>query len=219
MTDQYQALAPGRESVENFSSTGPSGLLLGRGPGGPVALRMFRPEPTRLYLAVPEYMRWLIAFRAMSIGAHISVIAPDHREWLVLADTVRACGGTIDLLRGTENLPGQGRPFRPSLIIDDMDIIQPTHRLGAWQAVARIGDASSNKSVGELRNSDVAIVTPLDGKTGENLRRAYALPASQVKAASDLGETEVALASVRRLARVVVPPSPMEYRMLFAAGS
>lgn len=213
--NDYQALAPGRETVESRTATGPSGLLLGRGPGGPVALKLFRPEPTRLYLAVPEYMRWLIAFRAMCLGAHLSVIAADPRQWLVLADTVRACGGTIDLIRGTENLPGQGRPFRPSLIIDDMDAVQATHRLGAWQAVARIGDPRSGKAVGELRNSDVAIVTPLDQKTGENLRRAYALQSSQVRSVQDLGETEVVLASVRRLARVVVPPSPMEYRMLF----
>ncbi|WP_296139512.1 hypothetical protein [uncultured Tessaracoccus sp.] len=215
MTETYQALAPGRETVESVVSTGPSGLLLGRGPGGPVALRLFRPRPTRLYLAVPDYMRWLLAFRAMCLGAHLSVLAEDHREWLVLADTVRACGGTIDLLRDLENVPGQGRPFRPSLVIDDMDAVQPTHRLGAWQALARIGDPTSSKAVGELRNCDVAIVTPLDGRTGENLRRAYALPSTQVKAASDLGETEVALASVRRLARVTVPPGPMEYRMLF----
>lgn len=216
-TEMHQALAPGREVVESVVHTGPAGLLLGRGPGGPVALRLFRGEPTRLYLAVPEYMRWLIAFRAMCLGAHLTVLAADHREWLALADTVRACGGTIDLLRDTENVPGQGRPFRPSLIIDDMEAIQPTHQLGAWQAVAKIGDPTSSKAVGELRNSDVAVVTPVDGKTSENLRRAYALPASQVKGASDLGETEVALASARRFARVVVPPSPMEYRMLFGS--
>ena len=215
MTETYQALAPGRETVESVVSTGPSGLLLGRGPGGPVALRLFRPRPTRLYLAVPDYMRWLLAFRAMCLGAHLSVLAEDHREWLVLGHTLRACGGTIDPLRDLENVPGQGRPFRPSLVIDDMDAVQPTHRLGAWQALARIGDPTSSKAVGELRNCDVAIVTPLDGRTGENLRRAYALPSTQVKAASDLGETEVALASVRRLARVTVPPGPMEYRMLF----
>jgi hypothetical protein len=219
MTQQYQALAPGRDSVVSVATTGPSGLLLGRGAGGPVALRLFRPEPTRLYLAVPEYMRWLIAFRAMCLGAHLSVIARDHREWLTLADTVRSCGGTIDLLRTTDNVPGQGRPFRPSLIIDDMDAIQPTYRLGPWQALAHIGDPSTSKAVSELRNSDVVMVSSLDGRTGENLRRAYALPASQVKAASDLSESEVALATVRRIARVNVPPSPMEYRLLFAAGS
>src|SRR5699024_9281919 len=115
-------------------------LLLGRGPGGPVALRLFRPQPTRLYLAVPDYIRWLVAFRAMCLGAHLSVIPGDHRDWLALADTVRACGGTIDLLRTTEKVPGQGRPFRPNLIIDEVGAIQPTHRLGAWQAVARVSD-------------------------------------------------------------------------------
>ncbi|RRD46195.1 hypothetical protein [Tessaracoccus sp. OH4464_COT-324] len=213
--ESYQALPPGREQFDPVVSTGPSGLLLGRGPGGPVALRLFRKEPTRLYLAVPEYMRWLIAFRAVCIGAHLSVVSSDHRQWLALAETVRSCGGTIDLLRDLEDVPGQGRPFRPSLILDDDEAVGPTHRLGAWQAVARIGDPTSSGAVGELRNSEVAIVTPLDGKTGENLRRAYALPASQVKAASDLMETEVVLASARRLARVVIPPSPTEYRLLF----
>ncbi|NHB84760.1 hypothetical protein G7085_09465 [Tessaracoccus sp. HDW20] len=43
---------------------------------------------------------------------------------------MRACGGTIDLLRTPENLPGQGRPYRPSLIIDGMGAVAPTDRLG-----------------------------------------------------------------------------------------
>lgn len=213
--ETYQALPPGREQFEPVVSTGPSGLLLGRGPGGPVALRLFQHQPTRLFLAVPEYMRWLLAFRAVCLGAHLSVISSSHRQWLALADTVRSCGGTIDLLGNAEDVPGQGRPFRPSLIIDENEAIQPTHRLGPWQSVARIGDTSASGAVGDLRNSDVAIVDSLDGKSGENLRRAYALPGSQVKAAADLAETEVVLASARRIARVVVPPSPTEYRLLF----
>lgn len=214
-TETHQALAPGREAVESVVSTGPSGLLLGRGSGGAVALRLFRAEPTRLYLAVPEYMQWLLAFRAMCVGAHVSVLSEEHRHWLALADTIRSCGGTIDLLRETTNVPGQGRPFRPSLIIDEMDAIQPTYQMGAWQALARVGDPTSSSAVGDLRNSDVAIITPVDAKVGEHLRRAYALPSSQVKGVQDLAESEVVLASARRLARVTVPPSPMEYRMLF----
>lgn len=213
----HQALAPGRETVESVTSTGPAGLLLGRGPGGAVALRLFRPEPTRVYLAVPEYMQWLLVFRAMCIGAHVSVLSTEHRKRLALADTIRSCGGTIDLLHDTANVPGQGRPFRPSLIIDEMDAIQPTYRLGAWQALARVADPTSAGAVGDLRNSDVAIITPVDGKVGEHLRRAYALPSSQVKGVQNLGQSELVLASARRLARVGMPPAPMEHRMLFGA--
>lgn len=216
MTEAYQALAPGREQVESSVATGPSGLLLGQGAGGPVAMKLFRTEPTRVYLAVPDYLQWLLAFRAVCIGAHVSVLAEDHRPWLALADTIRSCGGTIDLLRDTGNVPGQGRPFRPSFVLDLMGAVQPTRHLGAWQAVAKVADPTSSGAVGEMRNSDIAIVTGLDAKVGEHLRRAYALPSSQVKAASDLREGEVALASVRRIARVAVPPSPMEHRMLFS---
>lgn len=212
----FQALAPDAGApVVDLMDSGPSGLLLGTGPGGPVTLRLFRQQPTRLYLAVPEYLTWLIAFRAMCVGAHLSVIAADQRQWLVLADTVRACGGTIDLLRTAENLPGQGRPFRPSLIIDDTGSVTSTTRLGAWQSLARIDNPSSAKAVSDLRACDVAMLSPFEGKAVENLRRAYALSSGQVKAVGELEETEVVLASVRRISRVTVPPTPTEHRMLF----
>lgn len=213
----FQALAPEKvtEQLLPTMSTGPSGLLLGNGPGGPVTMRLFRPEPTRLYLAVPEYLTWLLAFRAMCLGAHLSVIAQDHRRWLVLADTVRACGGTIDILKTPDNVPGQGRPYRPSLIIDEADALGANTRLGAWQAVAVVGDPSSSRSVGDLRACEMSMLSPLGPKAGENLRRAYALQSGQVKAVSELDESEVVLASVRRVVKVRVPPSPTEYRMLF----
>lgn len=216
----FQALAPEKVTEQQIPtmSTGPSGLLLGVGPGGPVTMRLFRPEPTRLYLAVPEYLKWLVAFRAMCLGAHLSVVAEDHRRWLVLADTVRACGGTIDILKTPENIPGQGRAFRPSLIIDEAGAVGANARLGPWQAVAIVGDPSSPKSVGDLRACEISMLSPLDAKSGENLRRAYALQSGQVRAVSELEESEVVLASVRRVVKVRVPPSPTEYRMLFQNG-
>lgn len=208
-----------REDVQapslSMMSSGPAGLLLGRSPAGPVAVRLFRPEPTRAFLSAPEWVKWLISFRAVCLGAHVSVISADQRPWLGLADTIRACGGTIDLLRSADDVPGQGRPYRPSLVVDEQGAVTPQMRLGAWQALVSVSVPGEEKSVSDMRNSDMSIIAPVEGRTGENLRRAYALSTHHMKQAADLGESDVVCASVRRLVKVSAPPSPTEYRVLF----
>lgn len=196
-------------------TTGPSGLLVGHGPAGPVTIRPFRPRPTRMFLSAPEYVKWLLAFRTMCLGGHISVLTAEKPNWLPLADVVRACGGTIDILHTIENLPGQGRPYRPSLVIDEIGGVTPQTRLGAWQALVSIHNSTAAKSVNEMRNSDLSLIAPVEGRTADNLRRAYALSQQQMKQTNDLGASEVVLASVRRVVKVPMPPSPTEYRMLF----
>ncbi|MDO5735001.1 MAG: hypothetical protein Q4P15_00840 [Propionibacteriaceae bacterium] len=201
----------------SMMSSGPAGLLLGRGPAGPVTVRLFRPDPTRAFLSAPEWVKWLISFRAVCLGAHVSVISAEHRPWLGLADTVRACGGTIDLLRSADDVPGQGRPYRPSLIVDEQGAVTPQMRLGAWQALVSASSLEVEKSVGDMRNSDMSIIAPVQGRTADNLRRAYALSTQQMRNATDLGESDVVCASVRRLVKVSTPPSPTEYRVLFGS--
>lgn len=213
----FQALPPGVEEPVQKMTTGPSGLLLGLGPSGPVTLRLFRARPTRLYLAVSEYVTWLLAFRAVALGAHLSILAADHRQWLMLADVVRTCGGTIDLLRSAEGVPGQGRPYRPSLIIDTLGELGPTAQLGAWQALAVVADPSSAKAISDLRTCEVAMIAPLTSGSAEHLRRAYALSTAQVKAVTGLAASEVILASVRRVTRVQAVSSATERQLLFGA--
>lgn len=214
MTATHQAVAPNRRHGHAATEM-PSGLIVGTGPGGPVTMRLFRGEPTRLFLSVSDYVTWLIAFRAVCLGAHLSVIAENHRPWLTLAETVRMCGGTIDLLHGTTNIPGQGRPYRPSLIIDAAGKITPTDQLGAWQSLATIGDPEGSRAVGDLRSCEMALMTSVSERAAEHLRRAYALTTAQANLASEAAESEVILASVRRITKVALGPSPTEYRLLF----
>ena len=204
-----------RDAATSMMSSGPSGLLLGRGHGGPVTVRLFRPDPTRVFLSAPEWVKWLLTFRAVCLGAHVSVISGDHRPWLGLTDSIRACGGTIDLLRSAEDLPGQGRVYRPSLVIDEEGAVTPQMRLGAWQALVTASGPTAEAPVSDMRNSDMSIVASVEGRTSDNLRRAYALSATQMKQAASLGNSDVVCASVRRLVKVAMPPSPTEYRVLF----
>ncbi|MCC2594064.1 hypothetical protein LKO27_11670 [Tessaracoccus sp. OS52] len=196
-------------------TTGPAGLLLGRGSAGPVTVRLFRPRPTRVFLAAPEYVKWLLAFRAMCLGAHVSVLTKEQPSWLPLAEVIRACGGTVDILHAVDNVPGQGRPYRPSLVVDEIGAMTPQTPVGAWQAVVSTHDPTAARAVNDMRNSEISLVAPVEGKTADHLRRAYALSPTQMKLAANLEGSDVVLASVRRLVRVPMPPSPTEYRMLF----
>lgn len=209
---------PAAEEVVTKSvvRTGPSGLLLGTGPAGPVSIRLFAPWPHRLFLAVPEYVSWLLAFRCLSMGAHVSIVTGDASKWQALVDTIGRCGGTVDLVARGRRLPSQGRPYRPSLIVDDagaFDSIQGA--LGPWQAVMTLGDAAAAGAVFPLRNCDLALVSPVDQRVSENLRRAYSLTTRQLKQAVNLEPSEVALAMSRRLVRLPLPPTTSEYNLLF----
>jgi len=196
--------------------TGPSGLLLGHGRSGPIAIRLFRPVPTRLLLAVPEYVTWLLAFRCISLGAHLSIVANERRRWQGLVDAVQGCGGTSEFLAPGGVLPGQGRPYRPSLIIDDASYFDGVQvGLGRFQAVMLTEDAAASGAIHALRSCDMALVSPCDARTIENLRRAYVLTPRQLRLCADLGANEVVLAMPRRLVRLSIPPTPTEYDLLF----
>src|SRR5699024_9619041 len=97
--------AGGSTRTEPVVSTGPSGLLLGAGTHGPISIRLFRPTPTRLALAVPDYVTWLLAFRCISLGAHLSIFAQEPRRWSGLVDAVTAGGGTAELLGPDDHPP------------------------------------------------------------------------------------------------------------------
>ncbi|MGA4670505.1 hypothetical protein ACPCG0_12060 [Propionibacteriaceae bacterium Y1923] len=196
--------------------TGPSGLVIGKTNRADISLRLFRPQGTRIFLAAPEYATWLLIFRAACLGAHITIVSGNQRNWKALADSIQRVGGTVDLLTRADKVPGQGRPYRPSLVVDDADGFDSTQvAVGAWQAIAVIGDVSTGSAVHSLRNCDLALLGPLDAKGLDNVRRAYVLSQAQLRQATNLGQSDVVLAMPRRTTRVSMPPGAQEYRLLF----
>jgi hypothetical protein len=203
-------------ATRDLVRTGPSGLLLGRGDAGPVSVRLFAPRPTRVFLGAPDYLAWLLTFRCISMGAHVSIVTESGQKWQGLADAIVRCGGTVDLVARGRELPASGRPYRPSLIVDDAQAFERIQgSLGSWQAVFTIQNAAASGAVFALRNCDLALLSPADAKVQDNLRRAYSLTPRQLKRAGNLGQSEVVLAMSRRLLRLPVPPTSTEYRLLF----
>ncbi|GAA1712821.1 hypothetical protein [Propioniferax innocua] len=186
-----------------MSVLGPSGLVLGQGPRGPVTIRLFRPHGTRIVLGAPEYVSWLVVYRAAALGVHISVTG-DAEPWRSLLDRLRHTGVSVD--HGPQ-IPDSGLPYRPSLVLGDLP-----PQLGPWQA--HLGVASPEESPAPFRAADLALVTP-DEEGAANLRRAFFLTGGQTRAASTLSENQVAVVSAHRLVRATVRPAPLEYRALF----
>lgn len=207
--------APAREGVVR---TGPSGLVLGEGPKGPVTIRLFRERNTRLVLAVPQYVTWLLAFRAISMGAHVSVLADAPRDWQALVERIQAHGGTADLVGPQHSLPEAGRPYRPSLIVDAAARYDGAQaQLGRWQAVLVTADMASDSAVADLRACDMGLITPEGPGTIDHMRRAYFLNPRQVRACELMADDEVMLAMPRRIVKVAVRPTALEYQLLFGA--
>lgn len=214
-TAPARAAGPSR-SAEQVVSTGPSGLVLGEGSDGPVVIRAFRPRPTRLYLAVPDYVTWLLAFRAVSLGAHVSVVATERRRWDVLVEAIRAGGGTADLVGPGAALPARGRSYRPSLVIGEAADAE-TIAAGAWQAVAALADPTVPRAIHEMRAADLTVLAPCTGRAAEHLRRALSLGPRELRKADGMGPSDVVVAVPRHLERVAMPPTATEYRLLFAS--
>lgn len=201
-------------TVRTTMNSGIGGVVVGLGGAGPVTMRLFRPQPTRVLVAAPDYVRWLLAFRAACVGAHLSILTEDQRSWLTFVNAVRTCGGTVDVSDRPDNLPGRGRAYRPSLIVDEMGVVTPQRRLGSWQAL--VTSASGEIAVPVLRNSDLSILASLAGKTADHLRRACALTPNQISSAMPRVDSEVVVASLRRVMRVSMVPGPAEHRLLFS---
>lgn len=212
--EQRDVAAAGKTAVIR---TGPSGLLLGTSStGGNVTIRLFRTRPTRVLANVPDYVKWTLAFRAATLGAHLSILTDQPRAWASLTDVIRGCGGTVDVLDDATKVPGQGRAYRPSLVIDDLAKEDGSRMsLGAWQAVLIIADVSAPAALHALRTCDLSLVSPCDARAAENLRRGYGLNASQQRQLNNLATSEVVVAMPRRVMRVALPPTPTEYRLLF----
>lgn len=216
-TVQWEAPGVDVQRVTTAIRTGPSGLLLGPGEDGqPITIRLFRPEPTRVLASMRDYMTWILIFRAVTIGAHITIITATPRSWSLLVELVRSCGGTVDLLSKADSVPGQGRAYRPSLIVDDLAASDGVRMsLGAWQSVLVLNDASASSAIHTLRACDLALVSPCDARTVENLRRGYALTPKHLRQLNNLAENELVVAMPRRVSRVLMPPTPIEYQLLF----
>ncbi|QSB15313.1 hypothetical protein JQS43_02820 [Natronosporangium hydrolyticum] len=117
------------DELDRLQLTGSAfGLLLGRDQaGGPVAVTLFRPEPTEVVLIGGPWAAELVTFRSLGFGARTVVFTAEPDGWIELG---RRATGRTDRVAVLE----LGSPVRMSASVD-----APVLRLGGAHPLASEG--------------------------------------------------------------------------------
>lgn len=195
-------------------TSGPAGVVIGHHRGQPISLSLFNLRPVRMALAVHDEHRLLLILRAAALGAHVSLITDEPGRWRAAVEPIVADGGTVDLVTSATRVPGAGRAYRPSLIINDSANFDVYKQLGSWQGLINVVDVRTDRADAVLRSGQLSMVSVYDDRGLERLKRAYALSSRQLRLAENLDRTDVLLATARRLVRCAMVPTATEHGML-----
>ncbi|MFB9239350.1 hypothetical protein ACFFWC_28085 [Plantactinospora siamensis] len=143
---------------------GGSGLVLGRNRDElPVAVRLFRPEPTRMLLVGGVRCAQLLAFRTMALGARLFIQTAREQDWDAF---LRRCAVGRDsaafLPVGTQP-PAPASSVDPQLVLVDIgptagpEPVEPA----PWRATLVVRDDLANWDVDAIVRSDVVLLQRL----------------------------------------------------------
>ncbi|WFE22522.1 hypothetical protein O7621_04010 [Solwaraspora sp. WMMD937] len=199
---------------------GGDGMVVGRNrQGGPVAVRLFRPEPTRLLLVGGLRCAQLLALRAMALGAYLFIQTAREPDW---RGFLHQCGlgqESASFLPPGAQPPPPPSPAHPQLLAVDVGpAMGGTSEVGVpWRTTMVVRNDMGSWDLDPLVRSDLVV-----------LQRLTAAEAALV--ASALGFTEaqswltrihpemVGLVSQGRLQWVMLHPTSMESALLGPVG-
>ncbi|WP_131785296.1 hypothetical protein [Protofrankia symbiont of Coriaria ruscifolia] len=113
-----------------------SGLILGADRyQQPVRVRFFRPEPTRVTLLSRAWAGKLIVFRALALGARVTVVTTEPREWDGFGERATGHGDRLRALTVEQPLTLAATAQRPVLLVHDLGMVGASAPppLGPWQ--------------------------------------------------------------------------------------
>ncbi|MBM0239485.1 type VII secretion protein EccE, partial [Micromonospora sp. ATA32] len=144
---------------------GEAGLMVGANRrGGAVAVRLFRPEGTRLMLVGGVHVAQLLAMRAMALGARVVVQTGRPRVWQPFVRGVGGPGGSVPVIPPGRPVGGPpGSPLRPLLLVVDAGPVPADAEPGpAWQSTLIVRDELTPADVDALGRADLAVLQPLE---------------------------------------------------------
>ncbi|BCL15245.1 hypothetical protein GCM10017556_29840 [Micromonospora sagamiensis] len=195
---------------------GTAGLVIGANRhGGPVTLRVFRPEATRIVLVGGVRAAQLVALRAMALGARVVVQTARPRAWEPFVRGVGVPGGAVAMLPpGRPPGGAPGTPLHPLLVVVDAGPVTADAAPGpGWQATLVVRDELTPADGDALARADLAVLQPLNPAEAAVAGTALGLGGS-AEWLTRIREDMVAVVNRRALRWALIAPTPIEAQLI-----
>lgn len=191
---------------------GKTGLVLGEDRHGKlVTVQMFRPQPTRVLAVGRLRFAQILAFRALALGAHISIQSIHPTEWNILAR--HGMEGSQD-----GRTHSFGLPERPQLTIVDGGSGVPTTAKptdsAPWSSVLSVRTELTAWDVDTVNEADLILMQPLPLPQAQLTASTLNLPANQAPLFSNIRADLVTVISRGTLCWVKLTPTLVEYYLI-----
>ncbi len=156
-----------RSALAQLGVTSPgSGLLLGADRRRqPVHVRFFRPEPTRVTLVGGVQAGKLIVFRALALGARVTVVTIEPHVWDGFGERATGQRDRIGVLTIDRPLALTATAQRPALLVYDLGTVGASvpPRLGRWQTQFTILRKLDQSGISAVQECHLVTLQRLDG--------------------------------------------------------
>lgn len=191
------------------SSAPRSGAHLGIGQAGPVALRLFRPGPTRLAIVGAVEAAQLLAIRAASIGASILVMSRRESIW----------GPAIAHGADSRVTPPSAGPAlfaeAHTVLVDDRpEEARGTGEAAAWQCRMDIRSPRTALDLGSLGHADAVLLGRLDADLAAAVPAIFGVAPAHPAHLTSLADGVIAVLRRGALDYVTLDPTPAEAGLL-----
>lgn len=131
--------------------------------GSPLALRLFRSEPTAVVLVGTVQLAQMLAFRALAVGASVAVQTGRPAQWGAFARPISATDDVIELLPPGAPVDRLGTAQHPRLVVSDTgpSVSDADDGPTPWSTTVLVRDELTAWDVEPLVRADIAILQPL----------------------------------------------------------
>jgi hypothetical protein len=193
----------------------PAGLVLGSGQAGALVVRLFRSDPVRICVVSGGQLAQLIAYRALAVGAHVTVVTDAVAAWGRLVSAVPRGPAWLTVLPTGARVTAAGSLSRPSLVIDATRDHQalPRWEQGAWQTFVSVQSDLEPADESRLRSSDLLVAQRLEPAAADVARRGFGLAKDRAGWLTQMPNGVLAVAAAGQLAFGQLALSTMEQRL------